>query len=295
MDNRQELNETATLIRDYLLLQKRISQIKSWFDAVGDDGRVHGKVITNGAVTGRMTHSGPNLGQVPAVRTPYGAECRSCWTVEDGNVLVGVDLSGIELRCFAHYLNDPDYINEVVNGDVHTRNQKAFGVATRDLAKVVLYSTLYGASAAKVGSIIGSTEKEGRKIIASFERNVPAYSKLKQKVERLAAKGWLPGLDGRRLNIRSQHSALNTLLQSAGAIIAKQWVVNFSEELKKRKIPYKLLAVVHDEAQLETKPEYAEEVLKIVVDSAAESGKILGFRCPVAAEGKIGRNWCETH
>lgn len=294
-NNRQELKETATLIRDYLMLQKRVAQIESWLEAVKEDGRVHGKVITNGAVTGRMTHSSPNMGQIPNTSSVYGKECRECWSVEEGNVLVGVDLSGIELRCFAHYLNDEDYTNEVVNGDVHTRNQKAFGVPTRNDAKTVLYATLYGASPAKVGSIIGGSSSQGKKIIDSFERNVPAYAKLKQKVAKFAQKGWLPGLDGRRLNIRSEHSALNTLLQSAGAIIAKKWLVNFSEELKNKKIPYKLVAMVHDEVQIETKPEFAETVKEIVIASAAKAGKDLNFRCPVAAEGKIGANWYGTH
>lgn len=285
----------AKMIAEYLMLQKRVAQIESWIKAVEDDGRVHGKVITNGAVTGRMTHTSPNMGQVPNTSSVFGKECRECWSVEEGNVLVGVDLSGIELRCFAHYLNDEDYTNEVVNGDVHTRNQKAFGVPTRNDAKTVLYATLYGASPAKVGSIIGGTSSQGKKIIDSFERNVPAYAKLKQKVSKFAQKGWLPGLDGRRLNIRSKHSALNTLLQSAGAIIAKKWLVNFSEELKNRKIPYKLVATVHDEVQIETKPEFAETVKEIVIASAAKAGKDLNFRCPVAAEGKIGANWYGTH
>lgn len=285
----------AKMIAEYLMLQKRVAQIESWLEAVGDDGRVHGKVITNGAVTGRMTHSSPNMGQIPNTSSVYGKECRECWFVEEGNVLVGVDLSGIELRCFAHYLNDSDYTNEVVYGDVHTRNQKAFGVATRDNAKTVLYATLYGASPGKIGKIIGGTERQGKKIIDSFEQNIPAYAELKRKVARFAQKGWLPGLDGRRLNIRSEHSALNTLLQSAGAIIAKKWIVNFSEELKKQKIPYKLVATVHDEVQIETKPEFAETVKEIVIASAVKAGKDLNFRCPVSAEGKIGANWYGTH
>lgn len=291
----------AKLIAEYLLLQKRVSQIQSWFECVGSDGRVHGRVITNGAVTGRATHSGPNMGQIPNTSSVYGKECRECWTVDEGNVLIGVDLSGIELRCFAHYLNDDEYTKAIIEGkqedgtDVHTRNQKAFGVPTRNDAKTVLYATLYGASPAKVGSIIGGSSSQGKKIIDSFERNVPAYAKLKQKVARYAAKGWLPGLDGRRLHVRSEHSALNTLLQSAGAIIAKQWLVNFSEELKKRKIQYKLVAWVHDEVQVEACPQNAEEIKQVIIEAAQKAGKDLQFRCPVDASGSIGRNWYETH
>jgi len=285
----------AQMIAEYLMLQKRVAQIESWLEAVGKDGRVHGKVITNGAVSGRATHSTPNMAQIPATRSTYGKECRSCWTVDEGNVLVGTDLSGIELRCFAHYLNDPEYSNEVVNGDVHTRNQNAFGVATRDLAKTVLYATLYGASPGKVGTIIGGSEKQGKKIIDNFQRNVPAYAKLKKKVSNFAAKGWIPGLDGRKLQIRSEHSALNTLLQSAGAIIAKQWIVCFHKELTAKKIPFKLVAWVHDEVQIEVPEKYGTIVGEIVVKAAADAGEILKFRCPVGAEFKTGKNWYDCH
>jgi len=114
----------AKLIADFLLLQKRIAQVDSWVEAVQEDGRVHGFVIPNGAITGRMTHRNPNMAQVPAVYSPYGKECRACWTVEEGNVLLGVDASGLEIRMLAHYMNDEEYTNEIINGDIHTSNQK---------------------------------------------------------------------------------------------------------------------------------------------------------------------------
>lgn len=285
----------AKFIARYLMLQKRASMLESWLEKVGKDGRVHGKVITIRAVTGRCTHSDPNMAQVPAVRAEYGKEFRSCWIVEEGNVLVGTDLSGIELRCFAHYLNDPDYTNEVVYGDVHTRNQQAFGCETRDLAKTILYATLYGASASKVGRIIGGSDNDGKRIIDNFCKAVPAYKRLKEKVEKIAEKGSIPGLDGRRLQIRSPHAALNTLLQSAGAIIAKKWMVLARTNLRKAGIAYKQVAFVHDELQVEVQERYAEQVGNIMVASAAQAGVELGFRCPVGAEFKIGRNWCECH
>lgn len=285
----------AKVIARYLMLQKRASMLESWLEKVGRDGRVHGKVITIGAVTGRCTHSDPNMAQVPAVRAEYGKEFRSCWIVDTGNVLVGTDLAGIELRCFAHYLNDSDYTNEVVNGDVHTRNQHAFGVDSRDLAKTILYATLYGASAGKVGRIIGKGEKDGKQIIDNFCKAVPAYKRLKEKIEKIAEKGSIPGLDGRRLQIRSPHAALNTLLQSAGAIIAKKWMVLARANLRKAKVPYKQVAFVHDELQIEVNETFADQVGAIMVASAAQAGVELGFRCPVGAEYKVGRNWAECH
>ena len=291
----------AKAIAEYLMLQKRIAQIESWLEAVESDGRVHGRVITSGAVTYRATHMTPNMAQVPASKKPYGHECRALWTVEEGNVLVGCDLSGIELRCFAHYLKDEEYSYAICEGkselgtDVHTRNQKAFGCATRDQAKTILYATLYGASAAKVGTIIGGTSQAGKKIIDNFIKSVPAFDKLTKRIKNLSQTGTLPGLGGYRLQIRSEHSALNTLLQSAGAIIAKQWLVHFTEELKKKKIPYKLVGWIHDEVQIETKPEYAEELGNIVVDAARRAGETLEFRVPVGAEFKIGKDWSQTH
>jgi len=285
----------AKPIARYLTLQKRAAQLDSWLDKLGDDGRVHGRVVGMGAITGRATHYSPNMAQVPAVRAELGKEFRSCWTVETGNVLVGVDLSGIELRCFAHYLNDEDYINETVNGDVHTRNQQAFGVASRDTAKTVLYAMLYGASPTKIGTVVGATAKEGQGIISRFNKAVPAYAELKSKVERLAAKGPLTGLAGYKLQVRSAHSALNTLLQSAGAIIAKQWLVEIQQCLTEKQIPYKLVCFCHDEVQIETAEQYGETVGQLVVEAAATAGKVLGFRCPVGAEYKVGKSWYDTH
>ena len=284
----------AKQLQEYLLVQKRLAQAKSWFDAVEDDGRVHGGVLTIGANTGRMAHNKPNMAQIPAVRNPYGKICRSIWTVDKGNVLVGADLSGIELRCFAHYLNDEGYINEIVNGDVHTRNQHLFGVATRDLAKTVLYAGLYGASPTKLAAIVGGNSGDGVRLREGFNK-IPGYTSLVTKVDRLSSKGWLPGLDGRRLVVRSQHAALNLLLQGAGAIIFKQWLLTMQQYLTDASIKYKLVASVHDEVQIETDGSRADEAGKLIVEAAVESGRILNFRCPVAAEYKVGNNWCDTH
>jgi DNA polymerase I-like protein with 3'-5' exonuclease and polymerase domains len=165
----------------------------------------------------------------------------------------------------------------------------------RNLSKTLTYSVLYGAGPAKVGSTVGGSAKEGMQLINNFMNNTPSLKKLKAKVDKYAAKGWVPGLDGRKIWVRSEHSALNSLLQSAGAIIAKQWIVCFTKELHKRKIPYKLLAWVHDEVQIETSPVDGDEVGKIVVEAARRAGEILKFRCPVDAEYRIGGNWLDCH
>ena len=285
----------AKLISDYLMMQKRLGLLESWLKFVKEDERVHGAIITNGAVTGRMTHHSPNMGQIPSVSKPYGEECRKLWTVEDGNVLVGTDLSGIELRCLAHYMQDEDWTKELLEGDVHTKNQKAAGLETRAQAKTFIYATLYGAGPAKIGSIVGGGAREGTKLLDAFYRNTPRLAELMQKVQRIAEKGYVPGLDGRRLQVRSSHSALNTLLQGCGAIIAKQWCIEAHKEFNKRNIPVQQVAFVHDEIQIETPKEHGEDVASIMVEAAQRAGDALGFRCPVDAESKIGNNWFDTH
>lgn len=299
----------AQTIAEYLMLNKRISQIESWMEAVGKDGRVHGKVITNGAVTGRCTHSSPNLAQIPNTSSIYGYECRACWTVEDDRVLIGCDLSGIELRCLAHYMQDIEWQRELLEGDVHWKNTQAFGLVpmgttkedkqehkdARNLSKTLTYSVLYGAGATKVGTTVGGSAKQGAKLIDNFLNNTPALKKLKAKVDKIAAKGFVPALDGRKVWVRSEHAALNSLLQSAGAIIAKQWIICLTDNLKAAKIDYKLLAFVHDEVCIEGYEKDAQQIVDIVVASAKEAGEKLNFRCPVGAEGHIGRTWADVH
>ena len=286
----------AKAIAEYLLLQKRIAQIKSWLDVVQPDGRVHGRVITNGAVTGRMTHHNPNMAQVPSCGSPYGEDCRDLWIVEKGYKLVGIDASGLELRMLAHYMKDDAYIYEVTQGDIHTANQKAAGLETRAQAKTFIYAFLYGAGAAKIGKVVGAGAKEGQKLIDSFLENTPKLRVLREKVARISkSEGSLPGLDGRRLHIRSDHAALNTLLQGAGAIVMKQALVILDERLSKLGIDYKFVANVHDEWQIEVEESDADLVGKLGVQAIESAGRVLEMRCPLSGEYRVGNSWKETH
>jgi DNA polymerase I-like protein with 3'-5' exonuclease and polymerase domains len=286
----------AKAIAEYLLLQKRIAQIQSWLKVVQPDGRVRGKVITNGAVTGRMTHHSPNMAQVPSCGSPYGEDCRDLWIVEKGYKLVGIDASGLELRMLAHYMEDDAYIYEVTQGDIHTANQKAAGLETRSQAKTFIYAFLYGAGAAKIGKVVGAGAREGQKLIDSFLENTPKLRALREKVARICkSSGSLPGLDGRRLYIRSDHAALNTLLQGAGAIVMKQALVILDERLSKLGVDYKFVANVHDEWQIEVAEAYADMVGKLGVQAIEEAGRVLKMRCPLTGAYKVGNSWKETH
>jgi DNA polymerase I-like protein with 3'-5' exonuclease and polymerase domains len=291
----------AQLIAEYMMLGKRIAQIESWLEVVGNDGRVHGRVITNGAVTGRMTHMKPNMAQIPNSGSPYGPECRQCWTVEEGNVLVGADASGLELRMLAHYMKDEKYVKTVTEGsskdgtDVHTVNQKAAGLQTRDQAKTFIYAFLYGAGPAKIGSIVGGSAGAGQKLIDAFLKGTPSLQRLRDKVSVYASKGYVPGLDGRKIWVRSEHAALNSLLQGAGAIVMKKALVILDEKFRRNKIDAKFTANVHDEWQIECSPDIADVVGKAAVQSIKEAGIAYNLRCPLDGEYKVGRNWRETH
>ena len=281
----------ADLVLEYLTLGKRVGMLRSWLDSVDTDGRIHGRVNTCGAVTGRMTHSKPNLAQIPS-----DAIYRECFTVEDGNKLVGCDASGLELRMLAHYMQDETYTDLILNGDIHSHNQQLAGLPTRNDAKTFIYALLYGAGDAKIGTIVGGGAKAGRELRHKFMSGLPAYGRLVEKIGTIVSKrGTLPGLDGRRLHVRSEHSALNTLLQSAGAIVMKQALVLATDELKKSGIPYTLVAQVHDEVQVEADPAYAERVGQVFRQAIIDAGSSFEMRCPLDGEFMIGDSWKDTH
>lgn len=285
----------ARMIAEYLMLQKRVGLIDSWLKHVDENtDRVHGRIITNGTITGRMSHHSPNMGQIPSVTKPYGTEIRSLWTVDAGHRLIGTDLAGIELRCLAHYMQDDEWQEELLNGDIHQKNADAAGI-TRPQAKTLIYATLYGAGPSKIGSIVGGGAKEGNEVLHRFYSNTPKLKRLMEKVAKVAAKGYVPGLDGRRILVRSEHAALNSLLQGCGAIIAKQWCVEAHKTLRQQGLSVQQVAFVHDEIQIEAEATIAEQVAEIMIKSATEAGRVLGFRCPVDAEAKIGNNWFECH
>ena len=285
----------ARVINEYLMLQKRYAQVYSWLEHVKDDGRVHGRVISNGAVTGRMTHQSPNMAQVPSVHATFGEECRSCWIVPEGKKLVGFDASGLELRMLAHYMNDEDFTNVLLKEDIHTRNQLAAGLETRPQAKTFIYAFLYGAGDAKIGSIVGGTAKDGADLKQRFLRNTPSLENLRERVTRAAGRGYLIGLDGRKLWIRSEHAALNTLLQAAGAIVMKKALVILDDYAKQWRIDYKFIGNIHDEVQAEILEPQAEKYGYLAVECLKAAGTSFNLRCPLDGEFKVGRNWAETH
>ena len=293
----------AKILVKFLTVQKRLGQLaegkQSWLNAQ-KNGKIHAQYITNGAVTGRAIHRFPNIAQVPATRALWGEDCRSLFVPTQGRKLVGVDQSGVELRCLAHFMakfDDGAFGREVLEGDIHTVNQKAAGLDTRDQAKTFIYAFLYGAGAAKIGSIVGKGAQHGQRLKDRFLSNLPALNSLIQAVQKAANRGHLKGLDGRLVKVRSSHAALNTLLQSAGALLAKQWLVEFDNLLTEHDLHDKaaLVAWVHDEIQIESEDAHAEKVKELAIQAATIAGERFDFRIIIEAEGSIGNNWADTH
>lgn len=316
----------AKVLAEYQLLNKRLGQIadgkEAWLKHCRryGDGRIHGGVKTNACVSGRCSHVSPNMAQVPSVGHAYGAECRALFTAPEGWMLIGTDAAGLELRALGAWLahfDGGEYAKLVSTDgfDVHTYNAKLFGIydgqgeiqkATRDLSKRLIYALLYGAGAKKVGSVVDITLSEqqqyevGKKTIDTFYRNLPAIKKLKDKIdERITTRGYLVGIDGRHLQIRSRHSALNQLLQSTGAVVMKKATCILYEDLEaaglKHGKDYGFCANIHDEYQIAVLPNYVEQVQEVSIKAIEKSGEFFGLLCPFTGESRAGANWKETH
>jgi hypothetical protein len=294
----------AQKLADFFLLQKRIGQLaegpQAWLKRLDDDGRIRHRIVSCGTISTRAAHRSPNLAQVPKVGLKFGEECRELFTVPDGWFLTGSDLSSLELRCLAHYLPDGgDYAKQMLEGDIHLVNQKAAGLPSRDAAKGFIYSLMYGGGDQLIGKIAGGGAKRGKELKAAFNKNIPAFAQLQNGLRSAFDKrGYIKGLDGRHLMIRSEHKLLSQLLQSAGAIICKQWVALCDREINLKLGPDQAYIVgwIHDEIQVACKTEeVAEHVGNIARRMAQETGETLKVNLPISAEYSVGRTWADTH
>ena len=315
----------VALLREYMAIEKILAMSSTgrnaWMKMVDDDGVLHPRYRSCGAVTGRFTHSSPNIAQVPSVQKGkdgevlldihggFGWESRSCFTVPEGWYLVGADMSGLELRCLAHYLaewDDGAYGRELLTGDIHTMNQKAAGLPSRAVAKTFTYGWLYGAGPELLGSYLvpdGTSEekiKAGKAAINKMLKALPALNKLRKWCAEQAKVGRIKAIDGRMLPVRKEHAALNTLLQSCGAIVCKWWSCRIVYLMEAEGFvwgsDFGISANVHDENQIACRTlQIAERAASIAVQAAREAGEHFNLQCPLDGEAKIGRTWAETH
>jgi DNA polymerase I-like protein with 3'-5' exonuclease and polymerase domains len=321
----------AVTITSYMTVQKRLSQLaegkQAWLKAVKPNGRIYGRVDQLGTGTGRMSHFGPNLAQVPQSGKPYGAECRSLFVADTGRTILGCDADALELRILAHFLAKFDggtYVQTVLEGskedgtDMHSRNRDAVGLAKRDTAKTWFYAFIYGAADFKLGTVVisewdeakllkfygayaaGQTRRTkitaiGRRSRARLLSSLPAFKHLVETVHTSAERGHLYGLDKRNVPIRSKHSALNFLCQGAGALVMKRALITMFKDFKREGLDVHPLLNVHDEVQLSILPEEKEHVGRITTQAITEAGRYFGLRCPLAGDAKVGLSWNETH
>jgi DNA polymerase I len=307
----------AKPLAEYMLIKKRLGQIadgnNAWLKLVNDEtGCMHGDVVTNGCITGRCAHRNPNMGQVPAGYSEYGKECRGLFHAPDGWTLIGVDAKALELRCLAGYLahwDGGEYARVVTDEsiDIHTYNQEMFGVATRDIAKRLLYGLLYGCGALKAGTIIDPNEKDelvlrklGSTAMNSFMQGIPALKELKDRIaHNIAKREYLIGLDGRPLFCRSDFKGLNVLLQSSGALIMKQVVIELHNKMYDLGYIYghnwQQHAMIHDEIQVSCPPAMVDTLTSVALEAFPASQQFFDFQCPIHGDAHVGYSWDQTH
>lgn len=304
----------ARKLVQYLTLSNRYSVLTEWLNAaVRPSNRIHGTFNSIGAWTHRMSHSNPNMANIPSGGSLYADEFRSLWTVPADKLLVGVDADGIQLRVLAHYMNDSEFTAALVSGDKakgtdpHTLNKNALGEVCRDrdVAKTFIYAWLLGASAGKVAQILGCSIAEAKEAIANFLKRYPGLKQLKTKqIPADAKRGYFEGFDGRLVLCDSEHLMLAGYLQNGESVIMKTANLIWRTELQRLKIPFKQVNFVHDEWQTEVQNDMdiATKVAEIQADAIRQAGEVLNLRCPMAgsimnAHKKlaIGRTWSETH
>ena len=292
----------AQQLAKFFLVQKRIGQLAegpaAWLKKLDDDGRIRHTIVVGGTISGRCAHRSPNLAQVPKAGLLYGAECRELFGPPPGWTQVGVDLSGLELRMLANFLDDGGvYANQILEGDIHQYNADAIK-GTRDQSKRFIYSVLFGAGDQLVGKIVGGSAKDGKRLKDSFNEAVPAFAKLQSNLKRAAKRGYLVGLCGRKLYIREERKLLSQLLQASGAVVCKKWVQLTHTEINKQFGPEQafLMAWVHDEVQIACKnKDIADECREIAIRMAGDTGRHFNTKIRIDAQGSLGQSWLECH
>lgn len=276
-----------------------------WLKMVKDN-RIHGRVITNGCVSGRASHYKPNLGNVPNETAYKGRECRELFaSLDPAYDIVGGDAAAIQVRLLAHYLHfwdEGEYAHEAVNGDIHTKNMNAFGLTHRGTAKTVFFAMIFGAGASKLGRTVEPTSSKeraeaiGKEIINNFKKNIPAYDHLSRTVKnKLYQSGYLSGLDGRKLIPRSKHAGLCTLIQGAEAVVMKKALTLIHKAIIEEKLDATPIIFVHDEAELLVHKSNSQRVAQLIPEKIKEAGVHFKLKVPMDGTGKIGNNWYDVH
>ncbi|UOF79336.1 DNA polymerase [Caudoviricetes sp.] len=296
VDTLESVGDIGKELSLWYVYNHRQSQISGFLEHVRPDHRISAQMNSCATNTFRAAHK--VVANIPRPTSVFGKEMRSLFTVEPGRRFVGADVSGLELRMLAHYMNDPEYISQILSGDIHIYNMKMAGLYTRDQAKTFIYAFIYGGGDPKIGEIIGGSAKAGREIKERFFTAIPALSKLFNKVRSFAERtGYIPSIDLRKIYIRRYegkllvHTALNALLQASGSIVTKRAMVMAADRIKELRLDARQIIFYHDEFAYDSSEDCAEEVGKILVDSMRLAGEYYNLRIPISGEYKVGIDW----
>lgn len=308
--NEKILNELpypeAKKISEYLMIQKRLGQLSDGEQAylkLNNKGKIYGKVNTLGTYTGRCSHNSPNLAQCVASGSPYGKEFRSLFISPSDMDFVGIDFSGLELRVLSHYMasyDSGDFGKRLLEDDIHTQNQKATGLATRNKAKTFIYAYIYACGNATLSKLLDVSLEEAKRVRAKFEKELPALKILADAVKsKYRNFGYLKGIDGRRLIPKAEYSSLNTLIQACGSTLVKMGTIFLNQELHKAGYKwgedYVMVLHVHDEMQFYVKKEKTEKFKQIAKTIFQLTQDYFKFKTPLDGEIKVGNTWSDTH
>ena len=296
----------AKIISQYLMVQKRLGQLSDGEQAylkLNKKGKIYGKVITNGARTGRCTHHSPNLAQCVASGSPFGKEFRALFNSPSSMVMCGIDFSGLELRVLGNYLHlydNGNFSKTLLEDDIHTINQQNLGLSSRSKAKTFIYAYIYGAGNKKLAEILKVNYDEAKRIRETFQKKLPALTNLTNAVvDKFLNQGFIKGIDGRKLIPSAEYSALNTLIQSAGALLVKQGTIILNEDLHKEGFvwgkDYAMVLHVHDEMQFIVKEEKINLFKLVAKRLFKKTQDHFKFKTELDGEIKVGQNWSDTH
>ena len=314
----QHAPRAARTLANRILYESRRRTLVEWLSLVADDGRIHGEFQGIGAWTHRMAHQKPNTANIPNERDDQGrikllgGDHRQLWAAPKGKLLVGCDAEGIQLRIFAHYINDPEFTKEVCDGDPHSLNQRVLGDVCRDrqAAKRFIYALLLGAGIGKLGEILECSRQDTEDALGRILARYQGFAYLKENVfPRDIKRGWFYGLDGRKIAIprvgERPHLVMSGYLQSGEAICMKKATIKWTDWLNRENIPYILVDLVHDEWQTEcpNNMDIAKRIGQAQCDALREVGEELGLNVPLAGsfwnkkknDYTIGTNWRVTH
>jgi DNA polymerase-1 len=299
----KDFGSDGELISEYYTLRNRLSVIEGWLEKIKDRGRLHGNMWTIGTPSFRARHE--VIVNLPSVSSTYGEPLRAVFRADEGEVVVGCDSAGNQLRGLCHFVGNPEFTQEVIYGDQHQRNADALG-CSRSVAKTYLYAYLFGAGDAKLGQTLGATgpkaKKVGAKSRSDFAKNIKGLQELNDSIKNewntnvmRQGVGWFKGLDGRPVFCESDHQCLNYLLQSTEAITCKAACVYAMDKIREEGLRAKPRIWYHDEMAFTSHPDDAQRVGEILKEAYTEAPKWFGVECMDGGDPQFGDTYAAVH